>query len=55
MKITVFAALCALVITATPFGSIAHAQDDKDTGKAKPAPVIVRYNAHAMGANDFQI
>jgi hypothetical protein len=52
MKISVFTALCALAIAATPFGSIAHAQDSV---KTKPAPVIVRFSAHAMNANDFQI
>ena len=55
MKNLLFAPLCVLAITATSFGSIAQAQDDKKPGKMKPAPVIVRFNAHAMGANDFQI
>ena len=55
MKNFKFAALCALAITAIPFSTFAHAQDKKDDVKLKPAPIILRFNAHSMHANDFQV
>ena len=55
MKNFKFAALCALALTATPLGSFAHAQDKKDEVKPKPAPITIRFNAHSMHANDFQV
>ena len=48
-------ALWALTIAMTLFGSASQAQKDKDTVKVKPAPIILRFNAHSMHANDFQV
>ena len=55
MKLLPFAAICALTITSAPFGAIVHAQGENESVKKKPAPVILRLNAHSMHANDFQV
>ena len=55
MKLILSAVLCALALTVTLFGPAAHAQDDTKPAKTKPAPVIIRFQAHSMHANDFQI
>lgn len=54
MKKGMFAALCALTVIGLPFASAAHAASDKDPAKVKPTPVIIRFQAHSMHANDFQ-
>ena len=53
MKRILYPALAALALSA--LGSAAYAQDDKKPDNIKPAPVVIRYQAHAMHANDFQV
>ena len=36
-------------------GTALHAQDERAPEKTKPAPVIIRFQAHTMNANDFQV
>lgn len=48
-----YAALCAAAITGALLSMPATAQDSKKP--VKPAPVIIRYQAHSMHANDFQV
>lgn len=55
MKLRLMAALSVLVLSMTLSGSAAHAQNETKPAKTKPAPVIIRLNAHAMHANDFQV
>ena len=55
MKRVLFAALCAITITGMPFASAAHAAGDQESVKTKSAPVIIRFQAHSMHANDFQV
>ena len=55
MRKTVFMALCALTIPGVLGSLIANAHEDQGPSKMKPAPVIVRFNTHAMSANDFQV
>ena len=52
MKRTLYLSLCALAVNITLFAPTVYAQNSKP---AKPAPVIIRLNAHAMHANDFQV
>ena len=47
------AALCAAVVTGALLSRPAVAQDDKKP--VKPAPVIIRFQAHSMHSNDFQV
>lgn len=55
MKLKLSAAFCALTLTVTLFNPAVHAQDETKPAKTTPAPVILRLNAHAMHANDFQV
>ena len=48
-------ALCALTLAGSLLGAAVFAQDETKPGKIKPAPVIVRFQAHSMHANDFQV
>ena len=48
-------ALGAFALTLSLFASGAYAQISGASGAQKPAPVIVRFHAHGMGANDFQV
>ena len=41
-------------LVAIAFVGIARA-DDTGTAKSKPAPVIIRFKAHSMHANDFMV
>ncbi len=55
MKLRLLTTLGALAYTATLFGSASQAQKNNDTSEIKPAPIILRFNAHSMHANDFQV
>jgi hypothetical protein len=48
-----YIALCAAVVTSALLSMPATAQDSKKP--VKPAPVIIRFQAHSMHANDFQV
>ena len=55
MKKTLFPALGALALGISLMGSAAFAQDEKKPDNIKPAPVILRFQAHSMSSNDFMI
>lgn len=55
MKRTLSAAFCALALTVTLFHPVVHAQDETKPANLKPAPVIIRLNAHSMHASNFQV
>ena len=55
MKRLLRSVLGALALTLSLLGSAAYAQDQKKPDKVKPAPVIIRFQAHSMHANDFQV
>jgi hypothetical protein len=55
MKRTLYPALGALALAFSLLGSAAYAQEDKKPDNIKPAPVIIRFQAHSMHANDFQV
>ena len=55
MKYVLSSALCALTAASILLGSSAYAQDEKRPEKIKPTPVIIRFQAHSMSANDFQV
>ena len=55
MKRTVSTALGALVLGISLFGNTAFGQEERKPDKVKPAPVIIRFQAHSMHANDFQV
>ena len=55
MKRILYLTLCTLALTSALLGSVAYAQDGDTPAKPTPAPIIIRFNAHAMGANDFQV
>ena len=55
MKRILYPALCTLALTSALLGSAAYAQDGDKSAKSAPAPIIIRYRAHAMNANDFQV
>ena len=54
MKLSTLVALCALTFTHFQLASSANSQQDKVHDKQKPAPVIIKFNAHSMHAGDFQ-
>ena len=55
MKRILHLSLSALTLASIVLGSAVYAQDDKRPDKTKPAPVIIRFQAHSMHANDFQV
>jgi hypothetical protein len=55
MKRMLYPALCAFALTCALSGSAAFAQDDEKPARTKPAPVVIRLQAHSMGANDFMV
>ena len=55
MKRILYPTLCTLALAGTLLGSVAYAQDGDKSAKSAPAPIIIRYRAHAMNANDFQV
>ena len=50
-----YPALAALTFLGVVAVCAAYAQDERKHGKPKPAPVIIRFQAHSMAANDFQV
>lgn len=55
MKLRLLAVFSVLALTVTLSGSAVHAQEETKPAKTKPAPVIIRFQAHTMHANDFQV
>lgn len=55
MKSILYPMFGALALSSALLGSVAHAQEGDKPAKPAPAPSIIRFNAHAMNANDFQI
>ena len=55
MKRILYPALCTLALTGLLSSSVAYAQDGDKPAKPTPAPIVIRYRAHTMNANDFQI
>ena len=52
MKRILYPTLCTLALTSALLSSATHAQSGD---KPAPSPIIIRFQAHAMNANDFQI
>ena len=55
MKTKLAIALCALAMSVFPMGSTTFAQDNKDVAQLKSAPIIIRFKAHSMHSNDFNV
>ncbi len=55
MKSKLAIALSVLAMSVFPLGSITYAQDDKETAHLKPAPIIIKFKAHSMHSNDFNV
>ena len=55
MKPILYPMFGALALTGSLLGSTAFAQEGEKPAKPSPAPIIIRFRAHAMGANDFQV
>lgn len=52
MKRILYPTLCTLALTSALLGSVAYAQNGD---KSAPSPILIRFQAHSMHANDFQI
>ena len=55
MKSILYSMFGALALSSALLGSVAHAQEGDKPAKPAPAPIVIRFNAHAMKANDFQV